>query len=326
MDVLKPDYEKRRELFKKYYYWSVKNNDCDPALFLANYVNKRMELNIEQRYWFAWLYGNTYNLATAWIIANEFPDYENVNLETLTKWNNENYKRLRYQTDNKWQKGHLPRMFESYRNTLAGSSQKEYFEGLCSKNTCLSFNCVYSSVIKNFYKFGRFLTFFYLQMLRETCDLQIDAPNLLLSEESSRSHCSGLMYAIGKEEWITSKKFKLTPSQHHQLDEEAANILQEMEYEHPDLHWDYFNMETVLCAFKKIFRESRGRYLGYYLDRQAEDIIQCQNDGWVGIEWGLLWQGREENINKDLLHNSVNKAKFGELITKREVSLINEYI
>src|SRR5690554_4593012 len=97
-------FERRRELFKKYYYWSLKHNDCDPALFLANYINNRMELNIEQRYWFAWLYGNTYHLPTAWIIANEFPDYENVDIETLTEWNSKNYKRLRYQTDNKWQK------------------------------------------------------------------------------------------------------------------------------------------------------------------------------------------------------------------------------
>src|SRR4029078_6184466 len=82
----------RRHLFKQYYYWSVKEQDCDPALFLTNYINIRMELNLEQRYWFASLYWNTYYLHTAWIMPNELPDYENVNLQTLTKWNNENYK------------------------------------------------------------------------------------------------------------------------------------------------------------------------------------------------------------------------------------------
>jgi len=69
---------RRSVLFEKYFQWSLKFYDCDPALFLMNYIHDRMELNMEQRYWIAWLYGNTYQLATAWVIANEFPDFENV--------------------------------------------------------------------------------------------------------------------------------------------------------------------------------------------------------------------------------------------------------
>lgn len=316
----------RRALFKKYYYWSLKNQDCDPALFLANYINNRMELNIEQRYWFAWLYGNTYNLATAWIIANEFPDYENINLETLTTWNNANYKRLRYQTDNKWQKGHLPAMFESYRKCIGTGTQQEFFSKLLTGTPQTNFLNVYNFVVKNFYKFGRYLTWFYLQMLEATCDLPVEAPNLMLGEESSRSHCKGLMYVLGKEEWAAEKKFKLTQANILYLDEAAASILWEMEAEYPSVKADYFSMETCLCAFKKIFRAEHGRYLGYYLDRQAEDIGKCERDGWVGIDWELLWQGRKENINGDLLNACVDKNKFGELIKFGKVSKIDEYV
>lgn len=322
--LLATDYNQRRELFKKYYAWSVKFNDCDPALFLANYINKRMELNIEQRYWMAWLYGNTYNLPTAWIIANEFPDYENVNLITLTKWNNENYKRLRYQTDNKWQKGHLPKMFESYKHCIGDNTQKTFFESLLLNSPEESFNNIYNYIVNNFFKFGRYLTWFYLQTLKETCDLNIAPPTLLLNEESSRSHCKGLMYALGVEEWGVDKKFKLNKEQLEFLNKEAAKILQEIQQEYPDLEFDYFSMETILCAFKKIFRHEHGRYLGYYLDRQAEDIIKCQNDGWYGIEWNLLWQGRDENIRKDLLHNYVDKTKFGELLKYNKIDKLDE--
>lgn len=316
----------RRELFKKYYAWSVKYNDCDPALFLANYINNRMELNIEQRYWFAWLYGNTYHLPTAWIIANEFPDYENVNIETLTKWNNENYKRLRYQTDNKWQKGHLPKMFESYKNALLGKSQKEFFESLTLDNPERNFERINLYVIRNFFKFGRYLTWFYLQTLKETCDLNINPPSLLLDDESSRSHCKGLMYALGVEQWGEDRKFKLDKHQLTFLNIEAAKILEELKQEYPDLQFDYFSMETILCAFKKVFRREHGRYLGYYLDRQAEDIIKCQNDDWYGIDWDLLWQGRNENIRQDLLHNYVDKTKFGELLITNKIDKIDEIL
>ena len=58
-----------------------------------------------------------------------------------------------------------------------------------------------------------------------------------------------------------------------------------------------FLLETTLCAFKKTFRIKNGRYLGYYLDRQFEDIKQVENDLWPGIDWSLLWQGRKEILD-----------------------------
>ena len=51
---------------------------------------------------------------------------------------------------------------------------------------------------------------------------------------------------------------------------------------------------------KKIFRRSRGRYLGYYLDRQAEEIKQVEKDGWNGIDWSVFWDGRNETLEKKL--------------------------
>ena len=70
-------------------------------------------------------------------------------------------------------------------------------------------------------------------------------------------------------------------------------------------------METCLCSFKKIFREKHGRYLGYYLDRQAEEIMQCEKDGWYGIDWDVLWQARNETIDLRLDHKKgIDKEKF----------------
>lgn len=282
-----------------------------------------MELNIEQRYWFAWLYGNTYNLATAWIIANEFPDYENVNLTNLSAWNTANYKRLRYQTDNKWQKGHLPTMFASYKRAMGTSSQQECFNELLTDNPAESFNNVYNFVVNNFFKFGRYLTWFYLQFLAETCDLPIEPDSLMLQEDASRSHCHGLLYALNLQDWVDVKKFKLTKTQYAELETQAVELLKECKAEFKDcVTPTFFNMETTLCAFKKIFRERDGRYLGYYLDRQAEDIVKCENDNWYGIDWSLLWVGRNENIEPYLLHKQVDKTKFGELIRNNKIQYL----
>ena len=103
--------QNRREAFIRWFAWSLKYDDCDPAVCATNYLNKRYEHNDEQKLWLCWLYGNTYYLPTAWILMNEFPDFELATVDRITQWNTANYKRLRYQTDTKWNKGHLPAIF-----------------------------------------------------------------------------------------------------------------------------------------------------------------------------------------------------------------------
>jgi hypothetical protein len=106
---------------------------------------------------------------------------------------------------------------------------------------------------------------------------------------------------------------KLSGAEYDTLERSARSILEETKARFPELveQIDYFTMETCLCSFKKLFRTSRGRYLGYYLDRQAEEIIQCEKDGWYGIDWDVLWQSREETIDLRLDHrHGINKERF----------------
>lgn len=299
MDYRVRDVETRLEYFEKYFYWSLKFYDADPALFLMNYIHERMELNIEQRYWMAWLYGNTYQLATAWVIANEFPDFENVDLDRLTDWNSLNYKKLRYQSDQKWQKGHLPKMFESYRENIGGRTQDEFFRSICcSEDPVQNFNTLYKYIINNFYKFGRYSAWFYIQTLKETCGLNVEAGDLLLNDENTHTQRDGLCYAIAEDDWVGDKQIRKDTERIQILNEASFYILDKFREDHGDVRADMFLLETTLCAFKKTFRRKKGRYLGYYLDRQYEDIKQVELDGWPGIDWDLLWQGRVEMLDQ----------------------------
>jgi hypothetical protein len=69
-------------------------------------------------------------------------------------------------------------------------------------------------------------------------------------------------------------------------------------------------METALCSFKKLFRTRDGRYLGYYLDRQAQEIKKVEKDNWTGIDWQPMWDARKETLDNQYLTNSVNKTKM----------------
>lgn len=301
MDYRIADKEVRMEYFELYFYWSLRLYDADPAMFLLNYINTRMELNEEQRFWVAWLYGNTYQLPTAWVIANEFPDYENVDLERLTIWNNNNYKRLRYQMDQKWQKGHLPEMFESYKHHIQSqgdSTQKSFFNSVCNKKDPVkNFNALYKFIVKYFHKFGRYSAWFYIQTLKETCGLNVEAPDLLLTDPNTHTQRDGLCRALALDDWVGDTSIRENSEAIAQLNAGAVEILNRMHKKYPELRSDMFLLETILCAFKKTFRVSKGRYLGYYLDRQAQDIQAVQKDGWDGIDWDLLWQGRNEILD-----------------------------
>jgi hypothetical protein len=242
---------------------------------------------------------------------NEFPDFELATVDRMEQWNTTNYKRLRYQTDTKWNKGHLPEMFASYQKFIGEDSQREKIESYYGDNESINFNNLWEGVKSSLHKFGRYSTWFYLQHLKHTAGVKIDPTSLMLNDYSgSRSHRNGLLYVLGMEDNIDQK---LTAKQYANLESESTSILEEMNSRHPSLSGqiDFFTMETALCAIKKIFRERHGRYLGYYLDRQSEEIKKVESDGWYGIEWEVLWQARDETLDTRLAtKNDIAKEKF----------------
>jgi hypothetical protein len=300
---------KTKEDFINWFGWSLEIEDCDPALYMTNYFFDRFEYNTEQKLWLVWLYGTTYHFPTAYIIWNEFPDMELVGVDRLTDWNNENYSRLRYQTDTKWNKGHLPAQFLSYKEWVGDKSQRESFAPHIVDDPIQTFYNLWD-VANGWHKFGRYSSWFYLQSLKQCAGINLDVDSLWLHDYSgSRSHRNGLCYAVNKPEWVNEK---LDKTQLQYLDAEAAEILTEVKTRFPNVAHkaDYFAMETCLCSFKKLFRKREGRYLGYYLDRQAEEISKCENDNWIGIDWNPMWQARQETCRSEYLTNSINKGKM----------------
>ncbi len=307
--------ENRREGFIRWYAWSLKYDDCDPAVWCTNYLHKRYEHNDEERIWLAWLYGNTYQLPTAWVLKNEFPDFELATVDRMEQWNTANYKRLRYQTDTKWNKGHLPAMFASYQKFIGNKTQREAMESYYGHNEEENFDNLWKSIKSGLHKFGRYSTWFYLQHLKHTAGIRINPTSLMLDDyDGSRSHRNGLLFALAQEHNMDRK---LTRAEYANLESQAYEILCETEARFPELasSIDYFTMETCLCSYKKIFREHHGRYLGYYLDRQAEEIKMAEGDGWYGIDWDVLWQARNETIDLRLDNDrGIDKDRFSSFL------------
>ena len=77
------------------------------------------------------------------------------------------------------------------------------------------------------------------------------------------------------------------------------------------LNIDNFQLETLACAFKKIWRTKNSRYVGYYNDRLANDIKALEKN-WLGVDWKLLWDARQEVIPEQYIHQNrgVDSKKF----------------
>jgi hypothetical protein len=113
------------------------------------------------------------------------------------------------------------------------------------------------------------------------------------------------------------RKIKYDADMVSYLQRKADGIINEIKQRFPDVAKDvnYYRMETALCSFKKLFRVRQGRFLGYYLARQNEEILQVEKDSWDGIDWELFHQYRSERLlkpfgSRDYLINNESMKVF----------------
>ena len=292
----------------------------DPNIWMTNYLIDRLELNDNQILWFIFLCSITYHLPTSYLLLNEYPDLELIQEERLNNWWNEVQSKCPFQKDKLKQRKFLPETIISYKELIGDNSQKEFFEEiLSSEEPHQNFKYLWDKLYKNIRHFGRFSVWNWSQMLKSVYGLNIEPENLMLGEPNSESHTHGFCYVHGKYEWtkkervlIQGKKKKITHSftKEEKIWLETQSEKIKMKLLESDKSVDNFYLETVACAFKKLFRNRDSRYVGYYLDRQAEDIISIEKNGFDGVDWSILWDARNELLEKNVINNSVNKDKF----------------
>ncbi len=314
----------RRELFKQFYANSAQRKDIDPNVWMLNYVIDRMEMNEQQVLWLCFLNAITYHAPTALLIWNEFPDLECAGIERLEEWWTKDIQlRLPFQSDKLKQRRHLPETVASYKK-MVGGDQVKYFNNLLSGTPEENFDVLWTKAFKPIRHFGRFSVWNWAQTLKQVAGYDIEPTTLFLGDKDAESITHGACWVMGMEkQWaykvrwvddITLKKKKwvheFTQLEKDFLEMSIRNIMEEIREEYPNILVDAFNVETMMCAFKKLFRQRDSRYVGYYLDRQRLDIDNTASKDWVGVEWKLLYDAREELLHKDWLNDQVDKTKF----------------
>jgi hypothetical protein len=126
MDFRHPQY--RREVFLRFYECHLRLG-AHPGLvyLLMPYFYQKYKWDVEQRLWFAFINGNTQNPVTSRLIFDRFQFRDNP--DDLEKWFNEEYKRLEFDSDRKWQKKDFIKSVRCYKRLcgLNGWSQEDFF-------------------------------------------------------------------------------------------------------------------------------------------------------------------------------------------------------
>ena len=88
MDFRKPEY--RREVFLRFYEFHLKYKAHAGAIYYTfPFIFERHKMSVEQKLWFTFINGCCQNVVTTYLIWRKFPDIENVKIEELSKYFND---------------------------------------------------------------------------------------------------------------------------------------------------------------------------------------------------------------------------------------------
>lgn len=283
--------------YESYHRMSIEAGDVDPSYSMLKYVCDRFELNNEQRFWLAFLYATCYCGPTVYYIYNEFPDFENVDVGRLSRWWNSNKQKLLFQTDRRWVRSNnnfVP-MFESYRNFIGGISQAQRFGLMKCKDKQRTYDSCFQEC-QQIFQMGRFALFLYLEAVHVVTGFEIEPSGL--SMELAESCRNGLAEAIGRNDLNNHlSKRKLSKAELSFIQKEFDRLSAKMILESSSNN--IWNIETTLCAYKKY--KLGKRFIGFYIDRQAEEIETMQSNVKDGVDWSVLWDYRKETFNHKYL-------------------------
>lgn len=308
MDFRKVEY--RREVFLRFYEFHLKYKSHPGAVyFMMPHIQKQFKMGMEESLWMAYVNGVTQNIITTMMILEQAPTIDAALFPDFEKWFNDNWKRLGWDADRKWEKAKFIKHVENYKNNLNGKSQTLFFYELTnSPDRQQNFNNVWDKVIKDFSGFGRLATFSYLEYLR-IIGVPIDCPTLFLRDiNGSQSHRNGLCKVLGRDDldWHKSNPDfdgKYSDDILSWLEVEGEKLIHEAQDRFKDKPFinevNYLTLESTLCCYKSWHRKNR-RYPNVYMD-MFHDRIKSAEAKWEGNkDFSFFWEARKQFLPEHL--------------------------
>jgi Amino acid:DNA transferase len=306
LDFRLPQY--RREVFLRFYQFHLEHRAHPGGVYFAiPWVIQTHKLDEEQKFWLAFLNGNTQNIITTWLVFKRFPTLQSAG-KKLKVWFGENYSKLEWDTDRRYHKKDFLASVECYRK-LTSDRQVSYFRSLEGATPADTFESVWKALRNDFYTFGRLSSFSYSEYLR-IIGYEIECNTLFLHDlEGSKSHRNGLAKVLGRDDrdWHKSGTFdgKYPEGEIEWLEKEADILLAEAKARFksskkvPVRDVGFFTLESTFCTYKSWHRKNR-RYPNCYSDMMYNRIRRAERF-WDKKEIEQFWTCRADCLPEHLL-------------------------
>lgn len=257
--------ENRMEGFLRWLKWRLDWSDLDHYA-VNNAYRDHANMTQEQQFWYATIFGMTYQSEMAWVIFNSFPDFAKIDIKDVEKWNDDNYTRQMYARDTKYNKGRIAEQVKSIQEVVKPfGTLTNFYESLLKATEHASYESVFNGV-QLFQKYGRMTAWITAQVLFETAGLPAKPDTVLATDPSSWSVRSGLMYLYAKDNKIEAKD-KSVRFTEEEMTEVAAlekDLWAKCEAYLCGAHSEIFSnylVESHLCQYKKLMLG--GDYAGH---------------------------------------------------------------
>lgn len=310
------DYRLERwEGAKEFHISGMKMGEIDPAAPMLKYIADKLGLGFDGRVWLAWLYSTCYSAPTAFYMITKIPKKTDIALGEMRSWWKEHKYKLHFETDRIYVKNRdeFPKMFFSYIKYTAGGEYETFYRNKRETNS-ETYSRIYNGALEGLYYFSRYSVFMFLETVYNLTGFPMLPTGLNLSR--ARTSRNGLCYALNKEEWVRKKgeAAMLNREQYQYLQQNLRRLYTELRTEHPEVNTTYWNLETSLCAYYKLFKPTR--YCGYYIDRQMTEIEKMQKNDPYGADWSVLWDFRKTYFNHKALgeyvgYKGIRKKQMG---------------
>lgn len=302
VDWRRPD--RREEAFLRFYEWSVRYSSFPGGVhYVLPYVAEALELDLEQRYWLAWLNANTQNPVTSLLILKAAPRREQ--WRAAADFVQIHYGELDWDTDRRYHKARFTDAVQGYAEATDCSCtlpQHRYFRVGREWGA-------WWDAARALPTMGRLSTWSYLEYLRILLGPETvpDADSLMLEDiPGSRSHRNGLALVLGQERALVVDKqlgrkgvtdAVYTPDVLAYLGEESHRLFT-VAQRRCGAGANRLSLESALCTYKGWHKPNR-RYPGVYNDMLYNRLVSAENR-W-GRRFGIIWDARRAALPSRLL-------------------------
>lgn len=244
--------ENRETAFLRWLNWRLRWCDLDHFESGRSYAEYG-GMDEEQKFWYALLFGLTYQTEMAWILWWYFPDFDRIDLEKIQTWNVSNLHRQRYAKDTKYNKGRITEQVASMKQVMKGySSIKDWvYDGL-GVDEHQNF-VILDEKIQRIHKYGRMTSWLACQFLFELCGVPCRPNSVFPNHDSNWSVRNGLCHLFNRADLL--EDWKKNKEELSLLEEKAWELsVASLEREQDKAIFSRFLLETHLCQFKKLIK------------------------------------------------------------------------